>query len=177
MASKDQSQKKVSHLDIVCYLPNLVGYLRFVTNFIASYYAFEPNAYMTFLKWYTLSMGLDSIDGKLARRFNQSSRFGASLDMVSDRTSCATIYCLLMQTYPEREYSWLFLICFILDFGSHFLQFCTSALVKSESHKNESSNFIVQFYYTNILFFYATVTFAEFASGALILQRRSEAWR
>ena len=134
MASKDQSQKKVSHLDIVCYLPNLVGYLRFATNFIASYYAFEPNAYMTFLKWYTLSMGLDSIDGKLARRFNQSSRFGASLDMVSDRTSCATIYCLLMQTYPEREYSWLFLICFILDFGSHFLQFCTSALVKSSQN-------------------------------------------
>ena len=61
---------KVSHLQIVCYLPNLVGYLRFITNFVAAYYAFQPNDYMTFLKWYTFSMGLDAIDGKLARAFN-----------------------------------------------------------------------------------------------------------
>ena len=151
--------------------------MRFATNIIAVFYAYEPSTYGSFLKWYTLSMGLDAIDGKLARAFNQSSRFGAALDMVSDRTSCATIYCLLMQAYYENEYSWLFLICLILDFGSHFLQFCTAALVKSESHKNESSNFIVQFYYTNIWFFYITVCSAEFASGALILQKRSEAWR
>jgi CDP-diacylglycerol--inositol 3-phosphatidyltransferase len=40
-------------------------------------------------------MGLDAIDGHAARFFNQCSRFGAALDMVSDRASVALIFMVL----------------------------------------------------------------------------------
>jgi len=35
---------------------------------------------------------LDGIDGILARKFNQTSNFGAVMDMVADRVACAFIY-------------------------------------------------------------------------------------
>ena len=56
---------------------------------------------------------------------------------------------------------------FILDFGSHYLQFLSSALAKSESHKgkNEEEIAIVRFYYTNKTFFAFVCICAEFFPG------------
>jgi len=125
-------------------------------------------------------MGLDAFDGMAARKLDQCSRFGAAQDMVSDRTSCASIYTVLMMIYPEPQYSYLFMTCFFLDFGSHFLKFCTGALMKSESHKRDNdkeSNFVVYYYYSNYYFFISLVTFSEVASVLLVLMRRCEAFR
>jgi len=35
---------------------------------------------------------LDGIDGWLARKFDQTSHFGAAMDMVADRIACAYVY-------------------------------------------------------------------------------------
>ena len=35
------ANKSVSHMDICLYIPNLIGYFRFITNMIAMYYAFD----------------------------------------------------------------------------------------------------------------------------------------
>ena len=74
--------------------------------------------------------------------------------MVSDRTSCANIYMVLIMMYPETWYSYVFLTFFFLDFGCHFLQFNAAALVKSESNKKDvgEMNIIVRYYYTNHVF-------------------------
>ena len=103
------------------YYPNIIGYLRFITNIASVAYVFDNsgNNWIIFVFLYSISMLLDAIDGMVARKFDQCSRFGAALDMVSDRTSCATIYFVLNTIYPD--YSFLFLMCFVLDFGSHFL--------------------------------------------------------
>ena len=72
---------------------------------------------------------LDGIDGKLARYFDQTSKFGAVMDMVADRTACSFLYMLLAIMYGDagvykQNYSYLshiFFTCFVLDFGSHWL--------------------------------------------------------
>ena len=111
----------------------------------------------------------------VARKLDQTSRFGAALDMISDRTSCATVYMILSMLFKEIYFSYLFIFCFLLDFGSHFLQFCSSALMKSESHKgkNEKENFLVNFYYNNVPFFMMIVVCSEVCSVVLIVMKRS----
>ena len=94
--------------------------------------------------------------------------------MIMDRSACAFIYMLLAQIYTS--FSFVFYACLLLDFGSHFLQFNSSALMKSDSHKgkNEKENFIVQYYYDNYIFFCTLVVCAELCSGALVIYDRSE---
>lgn len=91
------------------------GYARIASLFIAGYFALINRMYYTHatlymymyiynvyemccnsafaaVSFYTLSMGLDAVDGKVARYFNQTSSFGAQLDMLSDRYISVTIY-------------------------------------------------------------------------------------
>ncbi|ETO19580.1 phosphatidylinositol synthase [Reticulomyxa filosa] len=65
------------------YFPNLIGYFRVVTLFWSLRVAFS-NPFQAFA-CYALSMGLDAIDGMVARACGQVSSFGAQLDMLSDR--------------------------------------------------------------------------------------------
>ena len=53
---------------------------------------------------------------------------------------------------------------FLLDYGSHFLQFTANALAKNKSHKemdDEKENLLVRFYYTNFPFFALIATGAD----------------
>ena len=67
----------------------------------------------------------------------------------------------------------------MLDFGAHYLQFISSALLKSESHKgkNDKENFIVSYYYNNKIFFSMLVVLSEVCSVFLVLMKRWEALR
>ena len=161
------------------YVPNLIGYARFILNIASVPFAYntsDGNNWIIFLVLYSSSQLLDAIDGAVARKLNQASRFGAALDMISDRTSCGTVYMILMFLYQHPWYSYLFLICFILDFGSHFLQFCSSAVMKSESHKgkNTKENFLVHYYYNNNQFFMMIVVCSEVCSVFLVIMQRSK---
>ena len=68
---------------------------------------------------------------------------------------------ILSGLFPS--YDFLFYGCFILDLGSHWYQFHTSALMKSESHKgkNRDEIFIIDLYYNNKLFFSTLVIGSE----------------
>ena len=94
--------------------------------------------------------------------------------MICDRVSCATIYMVLMQLYPS--FSGAFVTCFFLDFGSHFLQFNSSALMKSDSHKgkNKKENFIVDFYYNKYWFFVMIVVCSELSTAFLVAMAQSK---
>uniref|UniRef100_A0A8C2CPK7 CDP-diacylglycerol--inositol 3-phosphatidyltransferase (phosphatidylinositol synthase) n=1 Tax=Cyprinus carpio TaxID=7962 RepID=A0A8C2CPK7_CYPCA len=68
---------------------------------------------------YLLSALLDAFDGHAARALNQGTKFGAMLDMLTDR--CATM-CLLVNLallYPS--YTFLFQLSMCLDVASHWL--------------------------------------------------------
>lgn len=96
---------------------------------------------------YGLSQGLDGIDGMLARAFNQSTNFGAVLDMVCDRSSDAVILAILGALYPQ--FSWIFFADIILDLTSHWMQMY-AALAKGAHHKKAATRwFLLKLYYTS----------------------------
>lgn len=86
---------------------------------LAAWFAYSKDHPLLFPFFYGISQSLDAADGMAARKFNQSSKFGAALDMVVDRASVALIFLVLSTLYPKAPFA--FIICFILDFGSHWL--------------------------------------------------------
>jgi hypothetical protein len=72
------------------------------------------------------------------------------------------MYLILGQVYPMLQN--VLIAFFLLDYGSHFLQFTANALVKNKSHKemdDEKENFLVRYYYTNFPFFALIATGAD----------------
>lgn len=87
---------------------------------------------------YGVSCLLDAVDGQAARALGQTSKFGAVLDMVTDRCvgdclgaewcaytvgyhRCTTagLLCFLSSAYPT--YALLFQFLIALDFASHYI--------------------------------------------------------
>lgn len=110
------------------------GYSRIIlAGFALHYMSYHPK-YCTVL--YCISCLLDAVDGQAARALDQTSKFGAVLDMVTDRygtrqwcmsplligrsrctTSC--LLCYLSSAYPAYALFFQFLIS--LDFASHYM--------------------------------------------------------
>lgn len=159
------------------FIPNLIGYGRFAFLFACPYFAHSDSHWIFFVICYAISQLLDAVDGNAARYFDQCSRFGAALDMVCDRACNALIFFTLATLYPEPFSSFCFLLCFILDFGSHWLQFQSSAFVKSESHKgkNKKENWLVGLYYNNLTVFKITCIGAEVGAVMLFLNAKWKA--
>ena len=106
-----------------------------------------------FLFFYYIAIAMDVIDGAFARVLDQTSRFGQCLDMICDRASVSMMYIVLGQVYPKLE--WILIACFFVDYGAHFLQFMSNAIIKNTSHKcmTGSEGWLVKLYYTNKFFF------------------------
>ena len=116
-----------------------------------------------------MSYFLDIFDGMAARAFNQCSRYGAALDQICDRATNSCIYMFLSVLYPKISFA--FFLCFLLDFGAHWLQFQSTAFLKSESHKgkNAKENWLVSLYYNNTTLFQIVVGGAELGTGLLFV--------
>ncbi|NP_001334585.1 CDP-diacylglycerol--inositol 3-phosphatidyltransferase isoform 2 [Mus musculus] len=133
--------------NIFLFVPNLIGYARIVFAIISFY--FMPCCPFTASSFYLLSGLLDAFDGHAARALNQGTRFGAMLDMLTDR--CATM-CLLVNLallYPRATL--LFQLSMSLDVASHWLHLHSSVVRGSESHKmiDLSGNPVLRIYYTS----------------------------
>lgn len=100
---------------------------------------------------YSISCLLDALDGYAARYLDQSTRFGAVLDMVTDRCTTACLLVFLASAFPR--WSIVFQGLIALDMASHYMHmYATLAMGGSdESHKNvdKSRSFILNLYYTN----------------------------
>lgn len=83
---------------VLLFLPNIVGYFRLCLVFCAWIVRHSP---AVFLPLYLLSIILDGVDGWLARRLGQTSRFGAWLDVVVDNLGRSMLWSLL------SEWGWL----------------------------------------------------------------------
>ncbi|XP_045570872.1 CDP-diacylglycerol--inositol 3-phosphatidyltransferase isoform X2 [Salmo salar] len=133
--------------NIFLFVPNLIGYARIVLALLAFY--LMPCCPVPAVFFYLLSALLDAFDGHAARALNQGTKFGAMLDMLTDR--CATM-CLLVNLallYPS--YTFLFQISMSLDIASHWLHLHSSMMKGSTSHKaiDLSGNPILRLYYTS----------------------------
>ncbi|KAJ6653382.1 hypothetical protein lerEdw1_009283 [Lerista edwardsae] len=133
--------------NIFLFVPNLIGYARIIFAFVAFY--FMPTSHLVATFFYLLSSFLDAFDGHAARALNQGTRFGAMLDMLTDR--CATM-CLLVNLamlYPESAL--LFQLSMSLDVASHWLHLHSTVVKGGESHKtiDLSGNRILRLYYSS----------------------------
>lgn len=162
--------------NVYLFVPNLIGYGRIVLALVSFYYM--PTDYVIATWCYLLSGFLDALDGHAARMLNQSSKFGAMLDQLTDR--CATMCLLVVLSYFYPSWMFMFQLSMTIDIASHWLHLHSSLLKGSESHKkiDLSGNFILRHYYTNrkILFamcagnelFYSMLYLLYFTPGPIL---------
>ncbi len=139
---------KVSPLQVLCYYANIIDYFRVISAMYAFYIAKERP--IIFVVCYFISFILDAFDGKAARAAGQTSKLGATLDMVTDRISTAGLLAILSGFY--ERYSIIFVYLIMLDVGSHWLQTHSGFLVNvnNDNHKNLGEKFfLLKLYYTN----------------------------
>ncbi|KAG2167292.1 hypothetical protein D6D19_02189 [Aureobasidium pullulans] len=135
--------------NIFMFVPNLIGYARVVLAIVSlNYMPLHPR---TCALLYSISCLLDALDGYAARSFNQSTKFGAVLDMVTDR--CTTTCLLVFLSTAMPRWSMVFQLLISLDFTSHYMHmYATLAMGGSgSSHKNIDAkrSKIMHLYYTN----------------------------
>src|ERR1700712_2575066 len=84
---------------------------------------------------YSISCLLDAADGAAARKFEQSTKFGAVLDMVIDRCTTSCLLVFLASAFPR--WSIIFQSLISLDLASHYVHmYATLAMGgSSQSHK------------------------------------------
>ena len=138
----------VTPTQILCYYANIMDYFRIIAAMYAFYVSKKDP--ICFIICYFISFILDAFDGMVARAAHQTSKLGATLDMVTDRISTAGLLAVLSGFYPD--YSTYFVYLIMLDVGSHWLQTHSGFLVniKNDNHKNLGEKFfLLRIYYTN----------------------------
>lgn len=135
--------------NIFIFYPNLIGYARVVLAVASLYYM--PLHPRTCSLLYSISCLLDALDGFAARKFEQSTKFGAVLDMVTDRCTTACLLVFLASAFPR--WSIVFQGLISLDLASHYMHmYATLSMGGSgQSHKkiDESRSWILKMYYSN----------------------------
>lgn len=125
------------------------GYSRIVLAVASLYYM--PLHPRTCSLLYSVSCLLDALDGLAARRFNQSTKFGAVLDMVTDRCTTACLLVFLASAFPRWAIVFQGLIS--LDLASHYMHMYATLSMggAGQSHKkvDESRSWILKMYYSN----------------------------
>ncbi|RKF75258.1 CDP-diacylglycerol--inositol 3-phosphatidyltransferase [Golovinomyces cichoracearum] len=145
--------------NIFLFWPNVIGYMRIVLAFASLYYM--PLHPRTCSGLYSVSCLLDALDGYAARYFEESTRFGAVLDMVTDRCTTACLLVFLSSAWPR--WALLFQGLISLDLASHYIHmYATLIMGGSEtSHKSveRSRSWILNLYYTNktVLFLFCAL--------------------
>ncbi|CCX04945.1 CDP-alcohol phosphatidyltransferase-domain-containing protein [Pyronema domesticum] len=177
--SKSNGQPTEAEADvgnIFLFIPNLIGYSRVVLAGASLYFmSYHPN-YCAIL--YSISCLLDALDGYAARKFNQSTKFGAVLDMVTDR--CTTSCLLVFLSAAYTNYAVLFQVLISLDLASHYMHMYASLDSGATSHKKveKKRSKILNLYYSNnkVLFTFCAaneifflalylLSFPDFANG------------
>jgi CDP-diacylglycerol--inositol 3-phosphatidyltransferase len=134
---------------VFLYVPNLIGYVRFIL-YLASFISHSLGYWQLCLGLYAIAFILDEFDGRAARAYNQSSNFGAALDMVADRSATAGLCLILAQLYPD--YLLAFIGAIALDISSHYYLIYATGMRGSASHKDSaqwSNNGLLKLYYGN----------------------------
>lgn len=149
--SKAIQNASAAEENVFLFVPNLIGYARIVLAALSLYYMQVHPKACTFL--YGISCLLDAVDGLAARRLGQSTKFGAVLDMVTDRCTTACLLCYLTKTYPRAAL--LFQALITLDFSSHYIHMYSTLLTGAASHKlvTEEVSKILWYYYNDSVSF------------------------
>ncbi|KAF8894539.1 phosphatidylinositol synthase [Infundibulicybe gibba] len=103
--------------NVFLFVPNIIGYARVILAGVSLHFMSYHPKYCTIA--YVISCLLDAVDGLAARTLGQTSKFGAVLDMVTDRCTTSCLLCYLSSAYPD--YAIVFQLLIALDFSSHYM--------------------------------------------------------
>ncbi|EEQ89700.1 hypothetical protein RJZ56_000133 [Blastomyces dermatitidis] len=135
--------------NIFLFYPNIIGYFRVFLAIASLYYM--PLHPRTCSLLYSVSCLLDALDGVAARHFNQSTTFGAVLDMVTDRCTTACLLVFLSSAWPRWAIMFQGLIS--LDLASHYMHMYATLTMggSGQSHKkvDSSRSWILYQYYNS----------------------------
>ncbi|TPX33089.1 hypothetical protein SmJEL517_g03927 [Synchytrium microbalum] len=125
------------------------GYIR-VALALWSFYLL-PSSPWGAMGLYGLSCILDAADGSAARQLNQATKFGAVLDMVTDR--CTTACLMLTLSHLLPSYTLIFQILLSLDISSHYMHMYATMMSGAISHKQipKNANPLLRLYYSNAI--------------------------
>merc|ERR1712000_192968 len=155
------------------FWPNIIGYSRIVLAIASLYYM--PLHPRTCSVLYSVSCVLDAY---AARIFEQSTRFGAVLDMVTDRCTTSCLLVFLSSAFPR--WAILFQGLIALDFASHYMHMYATLVVGGvdSSHKNidKSQSWLLNMYYTNKNVLFTFCALNELFFIALYLLSFSSPW-
>jgi len=131
------------------YIANLITGSRILFAIVA--FAFVFTNPWVFFFCYGISAVNDIADGHFARKYNQVSKLGAVLDMVTDRASTTCLIMVLTQLYPR--YIFFFLTSVGMDIMSHFAHVVSQLSRGIENHKQVSAHqgWVLRLYYSNRL--------------------------
>lgn len=132
---------------VFLYVPNIIGYVRFVF-YAASFISHSIGNWQLCISLYAIAFILDEFDGRAARAYDQSSNFGAALDMIADRCATAGLCLILAQLYPN--YLLAFIGAIALDISSHYYLIYATGILGKASHKDSarwSDNRLLKLYY------------------------------
>mmetsp|Transcript_28856 Transcript_28856/g.31499 ORF Transcript_28856/g.31499 Transcript_28856/m.31499 type:complete len:204 (+) Transcript_28856:84-695(+) len=130
--------------DVLLYYPNLIGYARFLFMLI-SFATATTNWKLSILS-YVLAFVGDVVDGYVARAFNQCSKFGGVLDMVTDRVSTCGLLVVVSHLYPS--YALYFILLIVLDITSHWFHVMSVSAHHKSKEALEHRNALLQWYYS-----------------------------
>ncbi|KRZ79781.1 CDP-diacylglycerol--inositol 3-phosphatidyltransferase [Trichinella papuae] len=138
--------------NIFFFVPNIIGYIRILLIGLSCFYMSSDCVRAAL--YYLVSCLLDAVDGYAARFFNQNSRFGAMLDMLTDRCTTLCLLFVLCHFYPNLIL--LFQTIGSVDIASHWLHMHCSDISGGKSHKTvtEDTNWLLNFYYTSRAFLF-----------------------
>ena len=126
-----------------------LGYIRVFLAMASLYYM--PLHPRTCSLLYSISCLLDAVDGYAARVYNQSTTFGAVLDMVTDRCTTSCLLVFLSSAWPR--WSIVFQILISVDLASHYMHMYATLTMggSNQSHKkvDSSRSRILHLYYNN----------------------------
>lgn len=159
------------------FVPNIIGYLRIILG-VAAFRVAGADDPSEFFALYFLSYALDALDGVAARHLKQTSRFGAVLDMVTDRACTAALLAALASVCKDQTYAFCFHCLLMLDIVSHWAQMYSSLAVGASSHKSLADEpALLKFYYTypKALFFVCLLNEGFLATAFLYFSAKKTA--
>ncbi|KAJ5161879.1 hypothetical protein N7492_007271 [Penicillium capsulatum] len=156
--------------NVFLFAPNLIGYFRIVLAIASLYYM--PLHPRTCSLLYSVSCLLDALDGYAARYFNQSTTFGAVLDMVTDRCTTACLLVFLSSAWPRWAIVFQSLIS--LDLASHYMHMYATLSMggSNQSHKKidpDRNWLLYQYYHSKTVLFICCALNEIFFIGLYLL--------
>lgn len=158
---------------VFLFVPNVIGYVRVLTA-VLSFCTMRGHPKWTLLLYGVLGF-LDAFDGYAARKFNQGTRFGAVLDMVTDRCATSSLICYLCVLYPLFCVPFQLLV--LLDLASHYMHMYAMLTAGLLSHKEVDELLrLLTLYYTNRNVLFCVCLVNELFYVALYLHYYSFFW-